>query len=402
MSLRDTLLQLYPAALDAVRGEIVVKKALINIKYHTKCHLIAIGKAAEAMSLGAVEQLGCLIETGLIISKHGHFESSLRSDPRFHCIEADHPIPAKNSLAAGKQLIHYLQQLADDTHCLVLLSGGTSSLVEVLQDGWSLDELQEINQYLLDNAYTIEQINAVRCQLSKIKAGGLWHFLGNQHITCLMISDVEGDHPAVIGSGLLFPSRATIPSTLPSKWLKRFYSSSAIHSPSFYWKIIATLDHAKQAVATTALKMGYRVKVDTTFLRGNAAEVAIECAKQLKQTDRDIIIWGGETTVSLPSKAPKGGRNQHFALAAAIELAGSPCALISLGTDGSDGTTEAAGGVVDGLTLAHGIQQGLSAQQCLREATAYRFLKAVDGLVITGATGTNVMDIVIGIKNHMQ
>lgn len=400
MSLHDKLLQLYPAALDAVRGDVVVKKTLTKLNYQQEYHLLAIGKAAEAMSLGAIEQLGILIKTGLVISKHGHFKSHLVSNSRFHCIEADHPIPAKDSLAAGKQLTRYLQQLPNDDHCLVLISGGTSSLAEVLQDDWNLDELQEINQYLLENAYSIEQINAVRCQLSKIKAGGLWNYFGNKHITCLMISDVEGDSPAVIGSGLLFPSSATIPSTLPSKWLNRFHPSSAIHSPYFYWEIIATLDHAKQAVATAAINMGYRAKVDTTFLQGNAADVATECARQLKQTDVDIIIWGGETTVKLPNNPPKGGRNQHFALAAAIELAGSNCALISLGTDGSDGTTKAAGGIVDGQTLARGTQQSLSAKQYLQEANAYRFLKAVDGLVITGATGTNVMDIVIGIKTH--
>ena len=400
MSLHDKLLQLYPAALDAVRGDIVVKKALTTLSYQQECHLLAIGKAAEAMSLGAIEQLGTLIKTGLVISKHGHFDSDLVSNSRFHCIESDHPIPAKDSLAAGKQLTQYLQQLPSDAHCLVLISGGTSSLVEVLQDGWNLGELQEINQYLLENSYTIDQINAVRCQLSKIKAGGLWNYLDNKYITCLMISDVEENNPAVIGSGLLFPSSATIPSTLPSKWLNRFHSSSALHSPDFYWKIIATLDHAKQAVATTAINMGYRVKVDTTFLQGNAADVATKCAKQLKQTDVDIIIWGGETTVKLPNNPPKGGRNQHFALAAAIELTGSPCALISLGTDGSDGTTKAAGGIIDGQTLARGTQQSLSAKQYLQQANAYRFLKAVDGLVITGATRTNVMDIVIGIKAH--
>ena len=404
LALRDTLLQLYPAALNAVRGDIVVKKALTNIAKFKEnkqqaYHLLAIGKAAEAMSLGAVEQLDAQLKTGLIISKHGHFKSHLLSDPRFHCIEADHPIPAKQSLIAGRRLIQYLQQLPNDAHCLVLISGGASSLAEVLQKGWRLDDLQEINQYLLENAYPIEQINAVRCQLSKIKAGGLWRYLDKKHVTCLMISDVEGDNPAVIGSGLLFPSNAQIPSALPSKWLTRFNPDTALHAPDFYWKIIATLNHAKQAVATTAINMGYRVKVDDNFLHGDAATIATECAKQLKQTEVDIIIWGGETTVNLPKNPPKGGRNQHFALAAAIELAGSHCALISVGTDGSDGTTEATGAIVDGQTLARGTQKGLSATQHLKQSDAYAFLKAMDALIITGTTGTNVMDIVIGIKN---
>jgi len=399
-SLRSTLLQLYPAALNAVRGNIVVKKALAKIDHLQNCHLLAIGKAAEAMSLGAIDQLGASIKTGMIISKRGHFESNLPSDARFECIEANHPIPANDSLIAGKKLTRYLQQLPDDAHCLVLISGGASSLAEVLQEGWNLKELQKINRHLLENAHPIEEINAVRCQLSKIKAGGLWHYIGSRQVTCLMISDVEGDGPAVIGSGLLFPSDATIPSALPSKWLKRFKHTRPVRPNHFHWEIIATLNDAKQAIARTAIEMGYRVKITNKFLHGDAARLATQCAKQLKQTDVDIIIWGGETTVQLPNNPPKGGRNQHFALAAAIELAGSNCALISLGTDGSDGTTEAAGGIIDGQTLARGTTQSLSAKQHLQQARAYAFLQATGDLVITGATGTNVMDIVIGVKEH--
>ena len=401
MSLRDTLLQLSFVALDAVRGDKVVKNTLKRNRYQNKCHLLAIGKAAEAMTLGAIEQLGSLIQTGLVISKHGHFQSSLlSSDIRFQCIESDHPIPAKASLSAGKHLVQYLQQLPIDAHCLILISGGTSSLAELLHEGWSLDDLQELNQYLLENGYSIEQINAVRCQLSKIKAGGLWHYIGKRHVTCLMISDVEGDNPAVIGSGLLFPSNTTTPTNLPIKWKQRFKPRQAVSTPNFYWEIIATLEHAKKAVKTSATKMSYKVNVDNHFLHGNATDIAKQCAQQLKQSDVDIIIWGGETTVKLPKNAPEGGRNQHFALAAAIELENSNCALISLGTDGSDGTTEAAGGIVDGQTIARGAAQALSAKQYLQQANAYAFLKATNDLMITGATGTNVMDIVIGIKKR--
>lgn len=401
MSLRNTLLQIYPHALNAVKGDLAVKKALINKKYQHNCHLIAIGKAAEAMSLGAVEQLGDSIQSGIILSKHDHFTSELTSDSRFRCVEADHPIPKSASLQAGAALIDYLQQLPAQSHCLFLISGGASSLVEVLQDGWTLDDLQAITQYLLSNAYSIDQINAVRRHISTIKAGGLWTYLINQQVTCLIISDVKGDDPAVIGSGLLFPSNAPLPQTLPQHWQDRLLASSpkTVHqAASFEWDVIATLDHAKQAAASAARELGYTVQIIPTFLEGDAELAAQHCAKQLRKAKTDITIWGGETTVSLPRNPPKGGRNQHFALASAIQLEGSDTALISLGTDGGDGTSDAAGGLVDGETVKRGTQCGLSAEAYLRQNNAFEFLKASGDIIVTGATGTNVMDIVIAIK----
>lgn len=402
MSLRQTLLQLYPTALNAVNGHVVVKASLRERDYQRvcqqHCHLIAIGKAAESMSLGAVAQLGSVIESGLIITKQGHFESSLQADKRFHCLEANHPVPAQDSLRAGEQLLDYLQQLPENAHCLVLISGGASSLVEVLQQGWTLDELQHITKYLLANAYAIDEINAVRCHISKIKAGGLWRYLQGKNVTCLMISDVAANDPAVIGSGLLFPSITAVPQRFPHQWQSRFDHSLPLVIPCFDWEIIATLEAAKQAIASLARQKGYRTCIDPDFLKGDAVIAAKECVKQLQQSTTDIIIWGGETTVKLPDNAPVGGRNQHFALAVAIELDGSDVAFLCLGTDGSDGSSDAAGALVDGQTLHRGRSHALSAKKQLQQANAHHFLKASGDLITTGATGTNVMDIVIGIK----
>ncbi|MCK5813916.1 MAG: DUF4147 domain-containing protein [Cocleimonas sp.] len=409
MSLRNTLLQMVTVALNAVKGESRVKESLAQMHYqqncHQHCHLIAIGKAAESMSLGAVEQLGDTIKSGIIISKHGHFSSTLLVDKRFQCIEADHPVPNLASLNAGEKLLQYIQQLSKNASCLVLISGGTSSLAEVLNDDWTLKELQDVTQYLLANAYSIDEINAVRRHISKIKAGGLWRYMKHQQVTCLMISDVAGDDPAIIGSGLLFPSANAIPVSFPLKWKKRFTCSSPIRSGNLDWKIIATLDHAKQGAAIEAVKQGYRVKIDHNFLDGNAEKVARQCVDQLHQSDADMIIWGGETTINLPpDNTPIGGRNQHFALATAIELNNREDAFKAtfacIGTDGSDGSSDVAGGIVDTKTVQRGEMHCLSASESLLQANAHTFLKASGALIITGATGTNVMDLVIGIKER--
>ncbi|MCK5903103.1 MAG: DUF4147 domain-containing protein [Cocleimonas sp.] len=397
--MRNILLGLYPAALEAVNGHQAVYRQLDQRHYQKQGHLIAIGKAAEAMALGAVHYLGDALVTGLVISKHGHFSSKLSDDPRFICLEADHPLPQTASLTAGNQLIKYLQQLPKQSACLILISGGASSLVEVLHDGWRLIELQEVTQYLLANAYPIERINAVRCQLSKIKAGGLWHYLEDQQVTCLMVSDVADNDPCIIGSGLLFPSNKPLPTTFPWHWKHRFKAVNSPSVPHFDWYIVATLEKAKQAVARLAMERGYGVTLESKFIRGDAEASAIQCAEQLKQSTTDIIIWGGETTVNLPDDPPLGGRNQHFALAAAIALQGTNYALLSLGTDGSDGTSaDVAGALVDGKTLQRGRESGLSAKLHLQRCDAHAFLAATEDLIVTGATGTNVMDLIIGIK----
>ncbi len=399
---KKILKQTTTAALKAVRGDLVVKKYLSHSAYgqycNQHCYLIAIGKAAEAMSLGAVHQLGGAIKSGLIISKQGHFNSYLLTDKRFQCLEAGHPVPNLASLKAGQALLQYIQQLPEDAHCLFLISGGTSSLVEVLEAGWTLTELQQVTQYLLANAYSIDEINAVRCYISKIKAGGLWHSIKNRQVTCLMISDVAGDDPAVIGSGLLFPSTHHVPATLPEKWRSRFHYSQPIKSKNLQWKIIATLDDAKQAAASIAIEQGYHVKIDPNFLQGDAEQVAKSCVQQLQHSDADMIVWGGETTVNLPNNAPIGGRNQHFALAVAILIAKKNYAFICMGTDGSDGTSHVAGGLVNGQTVQYGEKKGLSAQKYLQQANAHAFLSVSNALISTGATGTNVMDLIIGIK----
>jgi hydroxypyruvate reductase len=278
-------------------------------------------------------------------------------------------------------------------------------LVEVLQDGWDLAQLQALTDYLLANAYSIDEINAVRRRLSKIKGGGLWRYVGERPVACLMISDVPDDDPAIIGSGLLFPVHErplpTLPRT-PKEWSEKLENYSPNKVPeSFSWKIIACLEDAKKAAAEKADSLNYQVKIMPDFLQGDASAEAKNCVNVLKENRNVVCIWGGETTVKLPENAGQGGRNQHLALSAAIEIEGlNAIHLLAAGTDGSDGMTTATGAIIDGLTVQQGAQQNLNAVAYLKKADSNSFFKVTNNLITTGATGTNVMDLVIGIYHQ--
>jgi hydroxypyruvate reductase len=371
---RQNLLQIYQQALQAVAGDRAVAKQLQNNKLTGLWYLIAIGKAAAAMTQGALTELQ-LVVRGLVISKHQHIDAALYDDTRLDCIESDHPVPGEASFEAGETLINFINQLPDDAQCLFLISGGTSSLVEVLAPNCTKSDMQELTQYLLANAYSIQEINAKRQKLSRIKGGKLWQFLQQRKVHALLISDVPNDDPAIIGSGLLFPS------------------------PAFFtWQICASSTLACQAAAQAAEALGYSVFMQK-ILECDAVEAGNLIAETLKQAAPGIYIWGAETTVQLPTNSGKGGRNQHLALAAAIAIENQPLVyILAAATDGTDGFTDDAGGLVDGQTLARGRLKGFDPAQELAKANSNTFLAASGDLLHTGVTGTNVMDLVIALK----
>ena len=394
--LENDLKSIFLAAIRAVEGKTVVSRALSSDK-DGPYHVIAIGKAAESMLQGVPEDK---IIDGLLISKHGHISTAIKQDKRFICIESDHPVPSEASLQAGRALLGYLENMPAHEPCLFLISGGTSSLVEVLEEGWTLAELSQLTQYLLENAYSIDEINAVRRQVSKIKGGRLWSFIGSRPVNCLLISDVPNDDPAIIGSGLLFPSSNNVLPELPANWATKLKPIKVLPIPSdFQWQIVASLKDAKQAAARHAETLGFKVEIIAQFLDGLAIKAAENCVKKLYRNPKILTIWGGETTVQLPKNAGKGGRNQHLALAAAINMAGNQTMyLLAAGTDGSDGNTNATGAVVSGEMVASDLALGLNAKEYLSRADSNTYFKIVGGLIETGATGTNVMDLVLGIK----
>ncbi|MDE2090208.1 MAG: DUF4147 domain-containing protein [Gammaproteobacteria bacterium] len=396
------------AALAAVHGRVRVRDDLCRSPYRGEAHLVAIGKAAAAMSAGAYDALGERIVRGLVVTKHGHRTPELPALPTLTCIEAGHPLPDAASLAAGAALLEFIAAAPAGAAFVFLISGGASSLVEVPPAGVELSDLQRAHQWLLGSGLDIVQMNRVRKRLSCIKGGRLATHLAGRPARVLLISDVPGDALAVIGSGLLVPDSG--PVGLPGLKLPRWLQDMMRRVPpapgpddaalrAIEPRIVACLDDAKRAACERARALGHDAWLHAEFVAGDALEAGVRLSAELTAGPAGVHVWGGETTVRLPPRPGRGGRNQSLALAAARVLAGRDDALLlAVNTDGSDGPGEDAGALVDGATLGRGELDGLDAARCLAAADAGTFLEASGDLIQTGATGTNVMDVTLGLK----
>jgi hydroxypyruvate reductase len=331
------------------------------------------------MALGAYDVLGVSIKRTLVITKDGHVAPQAHALPNVEIHESAHPVPDKRSLAAGQGLLQWLSELPRSVEPLFLISGGASSLVEVLEDGVTFEQLGKLNAEGLGSGIPIAELNARRSKLSRIKGGGVARLLGDRPARALFISDVPGDDPAVIGSGLLGPAGG--------------------FQDRIDRTIVASLDHAVEGVCVAAEKLGLNVRRPASRFDDDAARLAVRFAHELHLNPAQVCVWGGESTVQLPPNPGRGGRNQHLALAAARLLAGQPqMMLLSAGTDGTDGVTDDAGAVVDSETCARLALAEIDADDCMRRADSGTALAASGDLVHTGPTGTNVGDLVIGLK----
>lgn len=403
---RNRLLEMLRSALARVEGAAAVESWLRANPLRGPLHLVAVGKAAQSMATGADRVLGGAIERALIVSKTGHLDPEFCRRRGWEAIEAAHPVPDGNSLHAGRRLLAFLQA-GGRTPLLFLVSGGASSLVEAPVEGVDLDFLARTNRWLLGSGLDIVQMNRVRKGLSRIKGGGLLGWLQQRRVDALAISDVPGDRPSAIGSGLLVPEPGLAAGlaelSLPG-WLRERVATGLdqraeppAQAPQLH--IVANLEMAKRAAAERAKELGYRVTQDPRFLEGDAADTGRRLAAALREGAPGVTVWGGETTVLLPEHPGRGGRNQQLALAAATVLANAPdCYLLAAGTDGSDGPTQDAGALVDGESLGRAAVEGFDADRSLAAADAGSLLEAAGDLVTTGPTGTNVMDLVIGLK----
>jgi len=403
---RRLLLGLFGSALKAVQGREAVQRALEVRPIETPATLIALGKAAGSMTRGACDAMGDLVRGGLLVSKPGHLDRGQLARCGLEILTGGHPIPTQGSLEAGRRLLTVLES-SPHRGLVFLISGGTSSLVEVPIDGLGLPELERLNHWLLASGLPIGAINLVRKAVSRVKGGGLLAWLGGRQTRVLAISDVPGDDPGSIGSGLLVPepdltvrlAALDLPPWLAA-WVERGLAERAEtphRGPPI--ELVATLDMAKEAAAAAARSLGVAVRLHERFLQGDAAECGRHLARVLMGGPPCLHLWGGETTVRLPPHPGRGGRNQHLALAAAMELAGrGDCLLLSAGTDGTDGPTEDAGALVDGQTLARARDEGFDPRETLAKADAGSLLAATGDLVHTGPTGTNVMDVILGLK----
>ncbi len=396
---RDLLLNGYTAALAAVDGRAVVARRLRDERFAKPAYVIAIGKAAEAMTLGAHDVLGSKIADALIVTRN----PSTSLPWPIHT--GGHPLPDERSLQAGRALVAFIENLPVDATVLVLLSGGASALVELLPDGIALDDWRRVNEWLLASGLDIAAMNAVRRRLSLLKGGRLAVLLAPREVLGLVISDVPGDAIRWIGSGPLtaIGPDEDLPAGLPAfihDLLKRAPAGEPGSATSWNIRveIVARNDDARLAASEWAKSQGIKAVAEPGLICGDAAEAGRWIARALLESPRGIMhVWGGETTVRLPVRPGRGGRAQHLALSAALALQGCDGAyLLAVGTDGNDGPGEDAGALVDGATVARGELHTGQAADYLATADAGSFLEASGDLIQTGPTGTNVMDLMLG------
>lgn len=353
----------------AVRGAKAVETAIRTHQVAKPDQIIAVGKAASAMLEGAQAVFGAEIPA-LVVTKYDHARD-LPGPVRV--IEAAHPVPDENTLVAGYEMLKTVQQLPEEAHLLMLVSGGASSLAELPEAGMSLHALQSENARLLAEGLDIHAMNARRKEISQIKGGKLLGHFDGELVTTLAVSDVEGDSLAVIGSGI---------GQAPEN-----------HRFSFDPYIVASNSIARAACAARARQLGLSVMTNEEGLYADVFELAQRIGPMLRGAPEGVHIWGGEPTIVLPPDPGQGGRNQALALALADQISGAyGVAVLVAGTDGTDGPTDAAGGVVDGATWTE------EARRYQRLADSGRFLEDRQALFKSGPTGTNVMDLVVALK----
>lgn len=389
-------------ALGAVEGRALVREHLSTRAPSHAPHVIAIGKAASSMLLGVLDVVPDV--RALLVTKDGHVDPALRGRARIQVIESAHPVPDKRSLAAGSALLDFIAATPRDAALWVLISGGASSQVEVLPEGVSLADWQRANTWLLASGLDIHAVNAVRKGLSRIKGGRLLEALQGRPAEVMLISDVPGDDPASIGSGLLVAS-ALLPLPHLPDWIRDLLAQAppvpGRDDPRWagvHVHLLAGNAEALAAAAEAGRAAGLPVHCAYPPLEGDAAEAGRAIVRSLLSGPPGLHLWGGETTVALAEHPGRGGRNQHLALSAAIALAGtSNITLLAAGTDGTDGRTAEAGACVGGGTVADIRARGIDPADALRRCDSGTTLSVVDALIRTGPTGTNVMDLVLAL-----
>jgi glycerate-2-kinase len=421
LSPQETVNTLFYAAIKAVDPYLIVRQHLDSIRALYKSGdfgrflCVSFGKAAYPMAQAAVEGLGNMITDGIVITKYGHGGQTLR----LKLYEAGHPIPDQNGFKATTRLLDYVKDPTSKTLVLCLISGGGSALLVAPYEGITLEEKQKTTDVLMKAGADIYELNTVRKHISRVKGGRLAEALYPARVVSFLVSDVIGDPLDVIASGPTSPDPTTfknaidviakyglkneIPSsvlTVLETGVRRIISETPkTGSPVFEAvdnKIVANNRLALDAALKKADKLGLTADILVTDLQGEAREVAVWLAKKAKERQGKSIclISGGETTVTVRGNG-KGGRNMELALAFALEIEDSQegIILLSAGTDGTDGPTDSAGAVVESNTIKQARAKGLVPENYLQDNDAYTFFKKTGGLLITGPTMTNVMDI---------
>ena len=390
------------AAIAAVLPDEAVRRALKGRHFPGRVLLVAAGKAAWQMARAAVEALGP-VDAGVVVTKYGHVQGKL---PGVICYEAGHPVPDENSFRATQAALNLVAGAKETDTVLFLLSGGGSALFEkpLIPGG----ELQDITQQLLACGADIVEMNTIRKRLSAVKGGRFALACAPARVYSIVLSDILGDPLDMIASGPAVPDRSTcaqaqaIAETYGLRLSEAARACLQQETPkaldNVETHITGSVRELCAAAAAACGQLGYQPVLLTDHLDCEAREAGRFLADIARthagRGQKAAYLAGGETVVRLTGHG-LGGRNQELALAAAPGLAGLPAAVFSVGSDGTDGPTDAAGGYVDGDTAAALAARGLDAGAVLADNDAYHALQAVDGLIVTGPTGTNVNDVAV-------
>lgn len=402
---------------------VVSEKEQIELSQFDRIFLCGAGKGAAPITRAMEELLSDRLDGGDIIVKYDH----LAELQKINLHEAAHPVPDENGLRSTEILLTNLDNLTERDCVFVLLTGGGSALLESLPDEIKLDDLQKLSSVLLQCSATIHEINCIRKHISLIKGGQLAKKIYPARCVTLALSDVIGDDLSVIASGPTSPDPTTFDDALailekydvtdkiPSVILNHLKKGSEGKIPDTPKRedqvfkkvtniVIGNNRLALNKAKETAESLGFKTIILTSMLEGEAREIARVVASiisEVQVTGTPIkkpacILLGGEPTVKIQGTG-KGGRNQELALAVALSNINEPYVCVSVGSDGTDGPTDAAGAIVDHTTLSRAESAGLNAQEYLKNNDSYNFFAPLGDLIITGPTGTNVMDVIFAL-----
>ena len=398
--------QIVQEAIAAVQPDAAVRRALGSMDFPGRVLLVAAGKAAWQMAKAASDCLGERIEAGVVVTKYGHVMGPIAN---FTCFEAGHPVPDENSFKGTQAALDLVADLSEKDTVLFLLSGGGSALFE--KPLVPAEELQDITGQLLACGADIVEINTIRKRLSQVKGGRFAQLCWPGKVEAVVLSDILGDPLDMIASGPACPDSATAEDAqrIRQKYNLRMSDAAerllTIETPktldNVHTQINGSVRELCAAAAVTCRNLGYEPVLLTDQLCCQAREAGSFLASILKTHAGDpkamAFIAGGETVVKLTGHG-KGGRNQEIALSAAAGIAGlERAAVFSVGSDGTDGPTDAAGGYADGDTCAELLAHSLSIDAVLQDNDAYHALEKTGGLIITGPTGTNVNDVAVAL-----
>ena len=409
-TLRNHANAIISAAIRAVQPDEAVNRALAGKTFPGRVILVAAGKAAWQMAKAAQDTLGDRIDSGIILTKYDHVKGPVG---KLVCREAGHPVPDENSFLGTEQALALTENLTKQDTVLFLLSGGGSALFEKpLIPG---QELQDITSQLLACGAEITEMNTIRKRLSAVKGGRFAQHCAPAQVYAIVLSDILGDPLDMIASGPACPDSSTCAEALAiaEKYsLKLSAEARALlqqETPKALGNVTTQITGSVRQLCAAAAKscreLGYEPVLLTDQLCCQAKEAGSFLSSVLKthagQGKSLAFIAGGETVVQLTGTG-LGGRNQELALAAAAGIEGIPgAAVFSVGSDGTDGPTDAAGGYTDYETAATLRKQGIQIFEVLQNNDAYHALACCDGLIITGPTGTNVNDVAVALlRNH--